>query len=164
MYYFIGILLIWTLCLMSVLLHELGHALGYRLSGGKAGWKVIAGSGPGVIGKSKYIFRLIPAGGYFIPEGEPETKKAKVFMLAGGPFLSLLLAVLYGIIHSCIPKLVQPGNGLYEILLQVSAFLLYFNLFQFLFTAIPVRYRVVCKGLESDGLQIAHALKHGRAR
>ncbi len=34
---FARIILIWLLCLLSVLLHELGHALGYRLSGGKAG-------------------------------------------------------------------------------------------------------------------------------
>ena len=160
MHYFVRIILIWLLCLLSVFLHELGHALGYRISAGKAGWKVIAGSGPRIIGKSKYIFCLIPAGGYFIPEEEPETNKAKIVMLAGGPCLSLLLAVLYGIIHFCIPVFIQPGSSLYEILLSAAAFLLYFNFFQFLFTAIPVRYRVVCRGHESDGLQIVHALKH----
>ena len=71
MYYFVRILLTWLLCLLSVLLHELGHALGYRISTGKAKWKVIAGSGPRMIGTSKYIFCLIPAGGYFIPGEEP---------------------------------------------------------------------------------------------
>ena len=40
MYNFVRIILIWLFCLLSVLLHELGHALGYRISGGKAGWKV----------------------------------------------------------------------------------------------------------------------------
>ena len=162
MHYFVRVILIWLLCLLSVLLHELGHALGYRISGGKAGWKVIAGSGPRMIGKSRYIFCLIPAGGYFIPEEEPETNKAKVLMLAGGPFLSLLQAGLYGLIHFCIPEFIQPGSGLYEILRPVSAFLYYFNFFQFLFTVIPVRYRVICKGHESDGLQIVHVLKHSR--
>ena len=164
MYYFVRIILIWLLCLFSVLLHELGHALGYRISGGKAGWKVIVGSGPRIIGKSKYIFCLIPAGGYFIPEEEPETNKAKVSMYAGGPFLSLLQAVLYGIIYFCIPEFVQPGSSLFEILLPASAFLLYFNFFQFLFTVIPIRYRIVCRGFESDGLQIIHVLKHKESR
>ena len=51
-----------------------------------------------------------------------------------------------------------PGR-LNEILLSVSAFLLYFNFFQFLFTVIPMRYRVICRGYDSDGLQIVHALK-----
>lgn len=162
MHNFVRIILIWLLCLLSVLLHELGHALGYRISAGKAEWKVIAGFGPRIISKSKYIFCLIPAGGYFIPKVEPETNKAKIITLAGGPFLSSLQAGLYGLIHFCIQYFVQPGSNLYEILLPVSAFLLYFNSFQFLFTVIPVRYRVICKGHESDGLQIVHVLKHSR--
>ena len=29
-----------------------------------------------------------------------------------------------------------------------------------IFTIIPIRYRVVCRGFESDGLQIVHVLKH----
>ena len=159
MHYFVRIILIWLLCLLSVLLHELGHALGYRISAGKAEWKVIAGSGPRMIGGSKFIFCLIPAGGYFIPEEEPETEKAKIIMYAGRPLVSLLQAVLYGIIYFCVPGFVQPGSVLNEILLSVSAFLLYFNLFQFLFTIIPMRYRVICRGYDSDGLQIVHALK-----
>ena len=43
MYDFVRILLIWFFCFLSVLLHELGHALGYRISGGKAEWKIRAG-------------------------------------------------------------------------------------------------------------------------
>ena len=164
MHYIVQIILIWLLCLLSVFLHELGHAAGYRFSGGKAGWKVITGSGPRMIGKSKFIFCLIPAGGYFIPEEEPETNKARIFMYAGGPFLSLLQAVLYGLIHFCIPEFVQSGSGPYEILLPVSAFLLYFNFFQFLFTAIPMRYKIVCRGFESDGSQIVHILRQNKAK
>ena len=160
LYYFVRILLIWLLCLLSVLLHELGHALGCQISTGKANWKVIAGSGPKMIGVSKYTFCLIPAGGYFIPEEEPQTNKAKIIMLAGGPFVSLLQAILYGVICFCILRLGQPESNLYEILLVVSTFLLYFNFFQFLFTVIPIRYRIICRGLESDGLQIIHVLMH----
>ena len=162
MHYFVRIILIWLLCLLSVFLHELGHALGFRISAGKAGWKVIAGSGPRIIGKSKYVFSLIPAGGYFIPEEEPKTNKAKILTLAGGPCLSLLLAVLYGSIYFCIPKFIRPGSSLHDILLPVSAFLLYFNFFQFLFTVIPVRYKVICRGHESAGLQIVHVLKRNK--
>lgn len=160
MYYFFRILLIWVLCLLSVLLHELGHALGYRISGGKAGWTVIAGSGPRMIGISKYTFCLIPVGGYFVHEIEPETNKAEIITFAGGPFASLLQVVLYGVVRFCILEFTQPGSSLHEILLSMSTFLLYFNFFQFLFTIIPMRYRVVCRGFESDGLQIVHVLKH----
>ena len=160
MLYFIRTLLIWLLCLLSVLLHESGHALGYRISGGKAEGKIIAGSGPKIIGTPKIIFLLIPFGGYFIPEEEPETNKAKLMIYAGGPVVSLLQAVLYGILCFCITRFIQPENSFYEILSPVSSFLLYFNFFQFLFTVIPIRYRIICRGFESDGLQILHVLQH----
>ena len=163
MYLLVRILLIWLLCLLSVFLHELGHALGYRISTGKVKWKVIAGSGPRMFGTSRYIFCLIPAGGYFIPGEDAGTNKAKMIMLAGGPCVSLMQAILYGVIHFCIPEFVQSGSGLYEILRPVSAFLFYFNFFQFLFTVIPIRYRIICRGQESDGLQIIHVLKDRKA-
>ena len=159
LYLLVKILLIWLLCLLSVFLHELGHALGYRFSTGKAKWKVIAGSGPRMFGTSRYIFCLIPAGGYFIPSEEVGTNRAKIITLAGGPCVSLMQGILYGIIHFCIPEFVQPRSGLHEILLWVSAFLFYFNFFQFLFTVIPIRYRIICKGHESDGLQIIHVIR-----
>lgn len=80
-------------------------------------------------------------------------------MLAGGPFASLLLTALFCICRFCLFGSASQGNALYEILLPVSNFLLCFNFFQFLFTLIPVRYRIVCRGLESDGLQMVHVLK-----
>ena len=162
MYHFVRILLIWFLCLISVLFHELGHALGYRISGGKAGWSVIAGSGPEIIETSKYIFCLIPAGGYFIPEEETKTNKEKLMMLAGGPVVSLLQTVLYWAVCFCIFSFVQPESSLWEILFPTSKFLVFYNFFQFLFTVIPIRYRVVCRGFESDGLQIVHTLKNNK--
>ena len=160
MYHFARLLLIWFFCLISVLLHELGHALGYRISGGKAGWRVIAGSGPEIIGSSKLVFRLIPAGGYFLPEEEAKTNKEKLMMLAGGPIVSLLQAVLYWAVCFCIFSFVQPESSLWEIQFPTSKFLMFFNFFQFLFTVVPIRYRVVCRGFESDGLQIVRVLKN----
>ena len=160
MYHFARLLLIWFFCLISVLLHELGHALGYRISGGKGGWRVIAGSGPEIIGSSKLVFRLIPAGGYFLPEEEAKTNKEKLMMLAGGPVVSLLQAVLYWAVCFCIFSFVQPESSLWEIQFPTSKFLVFYNFFQFLFTVIPIRYRVVCRGFESDGLQIVRVLKN----
>ena len=159
----IRILLIWLLCLLSVLLHELGHALGYRISGGEAGWKVSVGSGPRIIGTPRFVFRLIPAGGYFIPEEEPETNRDQVMMFAGGPLVSLMLTVLYWIISSCIIRFIQSESALYDILLPVSNFLFYYNFFQFLFTVIPIRYRIVCRGFESDGLQIINVIRGNKS-
>ncbi len=160
MYYVIRILLIWFHCLLSVFLHETGHALGYRIAAGKTEWKVFAGSGPKIISIGRYTFCLIPVGGYFLPEEEEKTKKEKLMMLTGGPLISLLLTVLFGILRFCFFGPNQPESALYEILFPVFNFLLLFNFFQLFFTAIPMRHRVVCRGHESDGLQIVHVLKH----
>ena len=150
---------IWLLCLLCVLSHESGHALGYRIAGGRAGWRLIAGSGPELFRTARCSFRLIPAGGYFIPEEESGTKKEKILMLAGGPLVSLLLAVLFGTVCFGLRRWVPAGTELYEILFPVSSFLLYFNFFQFFFTVLPIRYKVICRGSESDGLQILRTLR-----
>ncbi len=163
MYEVIRILLIWLLCFLSVLLHELGHALGCRISRGRAEWKIRAGSGPEFLNTAKFSFCLLPVGGYFNPQSEPETMKAKLATLAGGPIVSLLLAFLFCTCYLCFAKFMNPESVLYGILFPVFRFLMFFNFFQFLFTAVPMRYRVVCRGLESDGLQIVRTLKHEKA-
>ena len=160
MYNIIKILIIWLLCLLCVFLHEMGHALGYRLSTGKTGWEVIAGSGPKFISIAKYSFCLIPAGGYFLPEEEPETNRERIMMSAGGPLVSLLLAVLFGSIVFCIVRFGQPESSLYEIMLEIITFVMYYSFFQFLFTIIPMRYRVICRGFYSDGMEILRALRN----
>ena len=160
MYDVVRILIIWLFCSLSVLLHELGHALGYRISGGKAEWEIRAGSGPEILSTSKFIFCLLPVGGYFNPREDPGTRKEKLAMLIGGPIVNLLLAALFCACLFCFAWFMNPESVLYEVLFPVSRFLVFFNLFQFLFTAVPMRYRVVCRGLESDGLQIALILKH----
>ena len=159
MYEVVRILLIWLLCLLSVLLHELGHALGYRISGEKAEWKIRVGSGPEILSTAKFTFCLIPVGGYFNPREEPGTRKAKLVTFAGGPVVSLLMTALYCACCFWFARFMDPESMLYEVLSPVSRFLMFFNFFQFLFTAFPMRYRVVCRGIESDGLQIVHALK-----
>lgn len=164
MHYVVRTLLIWLLCLLSVLLHELGHALGFRIATGKTGWKVIAGSGPEILNTPKFTFCLLPIGGCFVPAEELKTKKARLMTLAGGPFVSLLLTFLFFFIcRFCVYGSTKLGSELYEGLLPVFDFVFYFNFFQLLFTAIPMHYRIVCRGLESDGLQIAHVLKSDKA-
>ena len=164
MYDVVRILLIWFLCFVSVLFHELGHAQGYRIAGGKAEWKIRAGSGPEILSTPKFSFCLFPVGGYFNPREELRTRKAKLLTLAGGPIVSLLLTALFCACHFCFTSFMNPQGTLYVVLVPAFRFLVFFNFFQFLFTIVPMRYRVVCQGYESDGLQIVRALKHEKAK
>ena len=163
MYDVVRILLIWMLCFLSVLLHELSHALGYRISGGTKEWKIRAGSGPRILSTSKFIFYLFPVGGYFDPHEEMRTKKAKLLTLAGGPIMSMLLTALFYACYFCFSRFMDPESTLCTVLSPAFRFLMFFNFFQFLFTAIPMHYRIICRGLESDGLQIVHVLKNKKA-
>ena len=160
MYDVVRILLIWLLCFLSVLLHELGHAMGCRITGGKTEWKIRAGSGPELLSTERFSFCLFPVGGYFDPRKEPETRKEKLVTLAGGPLVSLLLTALFCTGCFCLARFMNMESVLYEVLFPVSRFLMFYNFFLFLFTAVPMRYRVICRGFESDGLQIVHVLKH----
>lgn len=162
MYDAAGIPIIWILCCLSVLLHELGHALGFRIAGGKAGWRVEAGSGPEILRTVRFTFRLLPVGGYFMPREEAETKKQRLSMLVGGPLVSLLLAALFWAGCFCLARFADPEGALRGILFPVCRFVMFYNGFLFLLTAVPMRYRLVCRGFESDGLQILRTLKGGK--
>ena len=164
MYDAVRILLIWLLCFLSVLLHELGHAMGFRMAEGKTEWKIRAGSGPEILSTKRFAFCLFPVGGYFDPRKEPGTRKAKLVTLAGGPAVTLLLAALFCACRFCLAGFMNAESELFEILSPASRFLMFYNIFLFLFTAVPMRYRVVCRGFESDGLQIVHTLKHEKAQ
>lgn len=158
MKYITTVLLLWALCESSCLLHELGHALGHRLGGRRGAWKILVGSGATFLNTERLSLRVFPMGGYYLPEIEEESKREKLLMLAGGPLVSLLLALLYGLLRFAVFPASNTGDGLID-WGYVSSFLFLWNLFQFLFTALPLRYRIVNRGQESDGRQFLSALK-----
>lgn len=163
MYYMLILIpVIWILFLLSVLLHELGHALGFRIGAGKKSWKIIAGSGKEILHTERLSFRLFPVGGFFLPDDadEPGTRKGKLLTYAGGPLVSLLLTVLFFVLRFSVLRSADQTNPTIWALSMLCSALLCFNFFQFLLTALPIRYRVVCKGLRSDGKQFFHALRN----
>lgn len=153
--------LLWLMSWLSVMLHELGHAMGFGVGNGKGPWRILVGSGPELLQIGRLTLRIFPFGGYFIPDDdkEPKTKQGKLLMLAGGPLTSLMLTVLFGVLRFAIFTPDLSKGMLYGMLVYLSAFMLLFNLFQFLFTVIPIRYRIVCRGTVSDGMQFVHVLK-----
>ncbi len=161
MQYILILPLLWLLAGLSVLLHELGHALGFRLGAGKKPWRVLAGSGPELFTVGRCTFHLFPVGGYFLPvdRDEPQTKRGKILMLLGGPLTSLLLTALFFALRFFVFVPDAAKGALYGMFAYLVTFLLVFNFFQFLFTALPIRYRVVCRGMISDGRQIVRVLR-----
>ena len=55
------------------------------------------------------------------------------------------------------------GTSIFTTRLPVNIYAIGASL-QFLFTVIPIRYRVVCRGFESDGLQIVHVLNNKKQK
>ena len=79
-------------------------------------------------------------------------------MLAGGPAASLLLTLLFGVLRFGFFQ-TPAGDAALIDLRYLFSFVFLANLFQFFSTALPMRYRVVCAGLDSDGKQILNLLR-----
>lgn len=146
---------IWLLCWLSVFLHEAGHWLGCRISGGKAKGKITVGSGFALIDARRFCLRILPVGGSFDFDNNMDKmpKAHALFMFAGGPLISLLLTVLFAVLRFGV------FGASDDVPLRVTSFMLIWNLFQFLFTAVPMRYRLICPGKPSDGMQFLYVLK-----
>ena len=94
----------------------------------------------------------------FPPVLKALTKTAAAFGPISFTTASLLLTLLFGALRFFVFTSAGAENSLLD-LRELSSFVFLWNLFQFLFTAIPMRYRVVCPGLDSDGRQILTLLR-----
>ena len=150
---------VWILTFLSTFLHELGHAIGYMLATGDRHWHVRIGWGKQLLNTKKLTVNLLVFDGFFTPSEKKIDSRAKLIMtLSGGPAVSLLLVVGFAILRF-------SGVSFQSDFFSDSAvewflnYPLFGNLFILLTSLIPGHYfwgKV--KGLESDGLQIIHAL------
>jgi len=140
----------------SVLLHEIGHGIAV-ISTSKSQAHVYLGNWNK---ENKENFRLGRLHfhlnwsyvGFVSWEGNL-TKRQIAVALAGGPIMSLLLMLLFGLI-----TLYVPQDNLHSFLFGITIF----NCFQFLFTIIPItypRWMGAYNGQPSDGLQLLRLLK-----
>ena len=157
---FVYLCALWFLTFLSTFLHELGHALGYMLATQDSHWHIRVGWGKRLVNTKALTVNLLVFDGCFASsDNKLDTRAKRITMLAGGPAVSLLmflglLALRFGGISY------SPGflaDGVMESLLD---FALYLNLFMLLLSLAPVHYfHGQVKGLETDGLQIIHAIK-----
>ena len=157
---FISLCALWFLTFLSTLLHELGHAVGYMFATGGKRWHIRVGWGKRLLNTKALTVNLLVFDGLFTPSEEKIDTKAKLIAtLLGGPAVSLLLVAGLLILRfggfSFQSDLL--ADGIIEYYLNFTFFL---NLFILLLSVIPIHYfHGEVRGLESDGLQIFHAMK-----
>ncbi len=157
---FVTIFVLWVLILLSTLLHEFGHAVGYMLATGDRHWHIRIGWGKRLLNTKPLTVNLLVFDGYFTPSEKKIDTKAKLIMtLLGGPVLSLLAvagtaALKFGGFSFQSDFF---ADGVIAFFLN-TAFSV--NLFILVLSIVPFHYfHGEIKGLETDGLQIIHAVK-----
>ncbi len=158
-------LLPWLICVASVFIHEIGHAVGYMLATKDRNWRIIVGSGKRMFGSKRFVVNLIPFGGLFLTkeEGRLDSVKKKVAMWLGGPLATFLLLIPLVTLRVNLTKLGTPDILGTDAVKFLVSFPLLYNLIIFVLSLFPAPYLFsVAKGLDSDGLQIYKLLKRSR--
>ena len=153
--------ILWVLAFLSTLLHEAGHALGYRIATGDRHWHIRVGWGKRLLHTKRMTVKLLPFDGYFTPleKDKIDTTAKLIAILAGGPAASLLLVVGLLLLKSggLSFRSVVFAAGAVESFISIA---LYINLAVLLMSLIPTHYFYgESKGVETDGLQILHAIR-----
>lgn len=155
-------IILWLVGSGSVFIHEMGHAIGYMITVKSKGWQIIIGSGKRLVGAKRFVVNLLSVGGLFLPtdKGRLDSMRKKLSTLVGGPLITLLLLLVLVLLRMNLSNLGDTSiisAGTLEFFIN---FALYYNLFMFISAVLPFPYLFgVCKGLESDGLQIWELLK-----
>ena len=150
---------LWVITFLSTLVHELGHAVGYMLAARDRHWHIRVGWGRRLLNTKALIVHLMVFDGFFTPaEKTIDTKAKLITTLLGGPVFSLLTAA--GLLTLKLGGLSFPpgffADSAMEFMLNTAISV---NLCILVLSAAPIRYfHGKIKGLESDGLQIIHAV------
>ena len=153
----------WAVCLVSVFLHEFGHALAYMLATGDRFWHIEIGQGKRILKTKSLTVNMLVLDGCFAPiEDKIDSTAQLVITLSGGPVMSLLLVIGLSVLRFGGTPLssVISASGMFEPLFWVA---LIINLFILLWSVFPAYgfFRNM-KDVGTDVMQIIDALRRPR--
>lgn len=142
---------------LTTITHELGHAIPARIFS-KDKVAIYLGVGNSnrnfKIGGLQVVLRgFHPLTGFVSWNGEKLTRSGKIISSLGGPLISLMVGI---------GSLLIAGKMSNTILNNLFTFIAYYNLFQFIVTAIPFKYPSwwgAYGGTTSDGCKVLTLLK-----
>ena len=160
----LGIIFLWLGIAFSILIHEMGHMMGYKLANGKKDWIIQVGFGKKLINTNHYDIRIFPFSGLFynpMPDNT-YTKAQALLCAAGGPVFNLMLILILFILLSGAFNEFSAFIDYYE---PTWNFIRKYNVIMFISAIIPMRYPAffpIIGGMESDGMNIMKILRHKR--
>lgn len=156
---FVSLIALWILTFISTFLHELGHAIGYMIATRDRHWHIRVGWGKRLLNTKRLTVNLLVFDGLFTPLGHKIDTKSKLIMtLLGGPAFSFLLVA--GLLLMRFSGLSFQSDFFSGSAVEwVLSYSLYSNLFILFASLVPSHYLWGnVKGMESDGLQVIHAM------
>lgn len=162
----LGIIFLWLGVAFSILIHEMGHVVGYKLAKGKEDWIIRVGFGKTLIKTKRFDFRLIPFSGVFYnPAPDITYTEAQALLCAvGGPVFNLILILILFALKSSSLNECSAFIDYYE---PTWDFIRTYSVIILISAIIPMRYPAffpIIGGMESDGMDILKVLKNKRIK
>lgn len=141
---------------VSQILHEIGHAVAYRVVYKSKKWRIETGRGKEIFKSKRIKICLSLADGvcYFDDDYEDWYYKKNLIVFLAGPFVNIILFVcmipfIYDINHSA------DVGSFYRNIVFIT---FYVNLWKAFFSLLPKEYEGA-RAKQSDGLQCLNAIK-----
>ena len=153
----LGIVFLWVGLAISVLIHEMGHMVGYKLAKGQEDWVIQVGFGKKLFQTKHFDIRIFPFSGVFYhPTLKSACTKAQALLCtAGGPVFNLVLILVLFALSSRPSAFIDYYEPSWN-------FVRTYNVIMFISAILPVRYPAffpIIGGMESDGKHLLKALR-----
>jgi len=147
-------LLVWICFFLVTFVHEMGHALMYRIFFRNNDWHITIGTGRTIIKLKKFTVRLLVTTGSFnFPSKYKGSKFQYIMMLLGGPLVNVFFIVL--LMSLARTNLANELTFVHYNLYWFLEFTFWAHVGQFVGTVVPMKLSFwPFKGYISDGMRI----------